>query len=89
MVDNKVVNCIPNLDETGFVSVQHRKENEMLKVSVEVALKRYQDSMGGVNHWDQCHEMGAGFASRSHDKKWYKGVFFGICDLMILNSFFA
>ena len=40
-------------------------------------------------HGDQNQEKEAGFALKSHYKKWYKNVFFGICDFMLLNYYFA
>ena len=52
-------------------------------------LKQYQDGMGGVDHGDQYREIGLDFASKSYCKKWYKHVFFRICDFMLLNSYFA
>ena len=87
LLNNKVVNCISTLDETDLVPVQHRKGSEMIDLQVEIELERYQEGKGAVDHGDQYHEMGAGFASKSNYKKWYKRVFFGICDFMLLNSF--
>ena len=52
-------------------------------------MKHHQDGIGGVDHGDQYCKMGAGFASKSYYKKWYKQLFFDICDFMILHSFFA
>ena len=72
-----------------MVPVQQRKGNELLQLSVEMALKHYQDGMRGVNHGNQYREIRARFASKSYYKKWYKRVFFGICDFMIPNSLFA
>ena len=86
-LDDKVVGCISTLEETRLVSVQQRKGNKLLQLSMETALKNYEDGMGSVNGGDQYHEMGAVFASKSHHKKWYKWIFLSICDFMILNSF--
>ena len=48
-LDNKLVSCMSTLGETGLIPVQQRKGDELLQLSVEITLKRYQDGMGGVN----------------------------------------
>ena len=64
--------------------VRWRKGTALLQLSAEITLKHYHDGMGGANHVGQHFEMGAGFASKSHYKKWYKQVFFSICKEMRL-----
>ena len=56
---------------------------------VEKSLRAYQEGMDAVDRGDQYREMGAGFASKSHYKKWYKKAVFAVYDFMLLNSFFA
>ena len=69
--------------------MQRRQGSVVLNLTCEISLKQYQDGIGGVDYGDQYQEIGAGFASKSHYKKWHKHVFFGICDFMLLNSYFA
>ena len=87
-LDQKVVCCISTLDETGLIPAEQKKGNDLLQLSVEISLNHYQDGMGGVNHGDQYHETVAGFASKSHYKKWYKQPFL-VFKIFILNSFSA
>ena len=56
---------------------------------MDKSLEAYQQGMDAVDRSDQYSERGARFASKSHNKKWYKKAFFAILDFMVLNSFFA
>ena len=88
-VDNKVVACTSTLEVSGRVPVDRRSGNDILHLTVEKSLKYYQEGMGGVDRGDQYRELGAGFATKAHYKKWYKKAFFAVLDFMLLNSFFA
>ena len=61
----------------------------MIDLTMEIAVRKYQKGMGGVDRGDQQRETGAGFCRKAHFKKWYKKSFFAICDFMLLNSFIA
>ena len=61
----------------------------MIDLTTEMAGRKYQKGMGGVDRGDQHRETGAGFCRKAHFKKWYKKSFFAICDFMLLNSFIA
>jgi len=61
----------------------------MIDLTTEMAVRKYQKGMGGVDRGDQQRETGAGFCRKAHFKKWYKKSFMAICDFMLLNSFIA
>ena len=88
-VDSKVVSCTSTLNVSGLVDVKRRSGSTILNLLVERSLKLYQEGMDAVDRGDQYRELGAGFASKSHYKKWYKKAFFAVLDFMLLNSFFA
>ena len=68
-IDNKVVKCTSTLEILGLVPVKRRKGSGILDLTVEAALRAYQEFMDGVDRGDQYREMGAGFASKSQYKK--------------------
>ena len=88
-VDNKVVSCTSTLEVSGTVPVTRRYGADVLDLTVEKCLSLYQQGMGGVDRGDQYRELGAGFTTKAHFKKWYKKAFFAVLDFMTLNSFFA
>ncbi len=71
-MDNRVVSLTSSLQISGEVEVTRRSGSEVLHLSVDKALKAYQENMDGVDCNDQYRERGMGFASKSHYKKWYK-----------------
>jgi len=87
--DNKVVSCTSTLGVSGLVPVSRRSGARILQLTVEKSLRMYQMHMDGVDRADQYREMGAGFATKGHFKKWYKKAYFAVMDFMLLNSFFA
>ncbi len=88
-MDNKIVSLTSSLQISGKVTVTRRSGLNLLHLPAEKALKAYQDGMDGVDRSDQYRERGAGFASKSHYKKWYKKSYFAVLDFMLLNAFFA
>ena len=73
------------MEVSGLVDVQRRSGAEALTLAVEQALYLYMMFMGGVDRGDQRREMGGGFASEVHCKKWYKKARI----IMLIDSFFA
>ena len=88
-LDNKVVSCTSTLGVSGLVPVNRRSGSQILNLTVERALKCYQEGMDGVDRGDQYRECGGGFAKKAHYKKWYKKAYFAVLDFMLLNGFFA
>ena len=87
--NNKVVGRMSTLGVSGLVPVSRRRGAENLNLFVEIALRRYQEGMDGVDRGDQSRECGAGFAAKAYYKKWYKKGDLAVQDFMILNSFYA
>lgn len=87
--DNKVVSCTSTLGVSGLVPVKRRVGPNVVEFQVEKALRAYQEYMDAVDRGDQIREVGSGFASKAHYKKWYKKAFFAVIDFMLLNSLFA
>jgi hypothetical protein len=52
-VDNKVVSCTSTLRISDEVPVTRRKGSEVLHLTVQKALKAYQEGMGGIDQGDQ------------------------------------
>jgi hypothetical protein len=48
---------------------------------------KYQKDMGSIDRSDQMRAHGGGFSNHNHFKKWYKQVFLGVLDVMLINSF--
>jgi len=42
--------------------------------------------MFGVDKGDQYRARGGGFANKAHFKKWYKKIYLGLLDIMLLNA---
>ena len=73
-IDNRVVSLTSSLQISGEVEVTRRSRSEALRLSVDKALKAYQENMDGVDRNNQYRERGTVFASKSHYKKWYKNI---------------
>lgn len=87
--DNKVVNFVSTVDDSGLTTVKRQSGATKLDVPCPIVLQQYQKNMFGVDKGDQMRAHGAGFSNRVHFKKWYKRVYLAILDCGLLNSLIA
>ncbi len=81
--DNKVVNVISSLGDSGITTVTRRIGSEERTVQCEENIKKYVDKMNGVDLVDYHAKIGGGLARIGHYKKWYKKVHHAVTDFMI------
>lgn len=87
--DNKIVRACSSIPNAAMEEIKRRVGSELVDVKCPTLLRLYQLHMFGVDKGDQHRAHMAGFASKAHFKKWYKKVFLGILDIMMLNGYAA
>jgi len=88
-VDSKVVNVISTLNYSSVGKVFRRVGAIRKEVDCPDVVRKYQQTMFGVDKGDQIRMHGGGFARKAHFQKWHKRAFFAIVDCMLLNSLIA
>ena len=87
--DNKVVNFVSSWLNKGVVDIKRQVGPNKKIFKCSSALVYYQKTMGAVDKGDQMRAHGGGFSTKVHFKRWYKRVFLGLLDCMLLNSHLA
>jgi Transposase IS4 len=86
-VDSKVVNCISTINDTSIGKVSRQRGSVRAEFDCPNIIKKYQQTMFGVDKGDQLRMHGGGFSRKAHFKKWYKKIHLGILDIMLMNSY--
>ena len=87
-VDSKSVQFVSSLTNNWSVGTVRRQVGSTSKViPCPSVVKHYQETMFGVDKGDQFRARGGGFANKAHFKKWYKKIFLGCLDLMLMNAY--
>ena len=86
-MDNKVVALA--LDVSGEVDFAQRTGSNVLNWPIKKAMKAFKQVMVAVDGCDQYQLCGAGFASKSCYKTWYKKAYMAILHFMVIYAFFA
>ena len=85
-MDSKAVHMISNYHGIDITTIHHKQGNgsKYSAVSCPVAIKDYNEHIGGVNIHDKMRHI-----YRIHHKnvKWWHHIFFGLIDMSIVNSF--
>ena len=87
--DSKVVNVCSSVLDLGIGECSRQIGSTKKTFSCPNVVRKYQQTMFGVDKGDQIRLHGGGFARKAHYKKWYKKSFFAVLDCMLLNSLIA
>ncbi|XP_018013422.1 piggyBac transposable element-derived protein 4-like isoform X2 [Hyalella azteca] len=84
-MDSKAVHLISNFHGTENSTVSHKLKNgQKIIVKCPLAIKDYNEHMGGVERHDQLRQL---YGIKRKNIKWWHCIFFGLLDMAIVNSF--
>jgi hypothetical protein len=88
-VDSRVVNFVTTDTNNNWSigEVKRQVGSKKMVVKCPNAIRRYQQTMFGVDKGDQLRARSGGFANKAHFKKWYKTIHLGLMDIMLVNGF--
>jgi hypothetical protein len=84
-IDNKAVHFISTADTTDIVKVTRRVGNKKVDVPAPVAVKNYNQFMGGVDRHDHLRSSFS-LCKAHHFRKYYVKLFLFILDVGITNA---
>ena len=84
-MDSKAVHLISNFHGIENSTVSRKQKNgQKIIVQCPLAIKDYNEHMGGVDRHDQLRQL---YGINRKNIKWWHRIFFGLLDMTIVNSF--
>ncbi|XP_060863545.1 piggyBac transposable element-derived protein 3-like [Metopolophium dirhodum] len=84
-MDNKAVNFISNFHGSEVTSVNRKEKNgTSVSVTCPTVVSDYNSYMGGVDHADRLRAL---YDIDRKSRKWWHRLFFGLIDIMFVNSY--
>jgi hypothetical protein len=83
--DTKAVHLISNFHELETTTVNRKnKDGSSVAVKCPISVKDYNMYMGGVDHADRLRAL---YNIERKSRKWWHRLFFGLLDIMFVNSY--
>jgi len=84
-MDNKAVHFISNFHESEITNVNRKnKDGSSVSVKCPTSVSDYNKYMGGVDHADRLRAL---YNIERKSRKWWHRLFFGLLDIMFVNSY--
>lgn len=84
-MDNKAVHFISNFHGSEITNVNRKnKDGSSVLIKCLASVSDYNKYMGGVDHADRLRAL---YNIERKSRKWWHRLFFGLLDIMFVNSY--